>query len=174
MLTQIKKIKNFGVFGDYTGNVELPLFGRYNVVYGENGSGKTTLSRLLSCLEVGTHADHPNLEFAIESLSGQLTHGSRCARKVRVFNSDYVEANIGRLDGPLRYILILGEENKALAEQLKQEIGTKERAAKSDGEGHSRGLYESWTFPSRVGHTFFLRGNKKEGQRAERFQASMC
>lgn len=126
MLTKIKKIKNFGVFGDYTDGAELPNFGRYNVIYGENGAGKTTLSRLIFCLESGRHPDHPNLEFLIESQSGQLTHGSKYARKVRAFNSDYVEANIGRLDGPLRHILILGEENKALAEQLQREIETKE------------------------------------------------
>lgn len=43
-----------------------------------------------------------------------------------MFNSDYVEANIGRFDGPLRHILILGEENKALAKELKAEIATRD------------------------------------------------
>jgi wobble nucleotide-excising tRNase len=126
MLTKIKKIRNLGVFGDYAGNAELPDFGRYNVIYGENGAGKTTLSRLLSCLETGSHPDHPSLEFSIVSQSGQLSHQVPYARKVRVFNSDYVEANIGRLDGPLRHILILGEENKALAEELKSDLAAKE------------------------------------------------
>jgi wobble nucleotide-excising tRNase len=36
-----------------------------------------------------------------------------------------VDANIGRFDGPLRHILILGEENKAIAEELKVEIATR-------------------------------------------------
>lgn len=130
MLTQIMKIKRFGVFDNYTAAAELPAFGRYNIVYGENGSGKTTLSRLFSCLEAGEHPDYPNLEFVIESQSGQLTNGRKYARKVRVFNSDYIEANIGRFDGPLRHILILGEENKALAEELKGEIAIRDARVK--------------------------------------------
>lgn len=126
MLTQIKKIKNLGVFDNYAAPADHPAFGRYNVVYGENGSGKTTLSRLLACLEAGEHADHPALEYVVESQSGSLTHGTKYARRVRVFNSDYVEANIGRFDGPLRHILIVGEENKAVAEELKAEIVTRD------------------------------------------------
>jgi wobble nucleotide-excising tRNase len=126
VLTQIKKIKSLGVFDNYTAAAELPAFGRFNVVYGENGSGKTTLSRLLACLEAGTHPDHPDLEYSIESQSGALTQGTKYLRGVRVFNSDYVEANIGRFDGPLRHILIIGEENKAVADELKTEIATRE------------------------------------------------
>lgn len=126
MLTQIKKIKNLGVFDNYTTAAGLPTFGRFNVVYGENGSGKTTFSRLLATLEAGTHPDYPDLEYAIDSQSGALTHGKKYSRRVRVFNSDYVEANIGRFDGPLRHILIVGEENKAVAEDLKTEIATRD------------------------------------------------
>ncbi|UZW58239.1 AAA family ATPase (plasmid) [Sphingobium sp. JS3065] len=130
MLTQIKKIKGLGVFGDYAAAADFPAFGRYNVVYGENGSGKTTLSRLLACLESGEHPDHPDLEFTVESQSGQLTKGVKYGRRVRVFNSDFVEANIGRFDGPLRHILILGEENKAIAEELKAEIAIRDDRVK--------------------------------------------
>lgn len=126
MLTRIKKIKSLGVFADYTAAAELPAFGRFNVVYGENGSGKTTLSRLLGCLEAGAHPDHPELEYAVESQSGALTQGTKYLRGVRVFNSDYVEANIGRFEGPLRHILIVGEENKVVAEELKGEIATRD------------------------------------------------
>lgn len=127
MLTRIRKIKGLGVFDNYTPPADFPAFGRYNVVYGENGAGKTTLSRLLGCLEAGEHSDHPELEFTIESNSGQLNRGSNYARRVRVFNSDFVEANIGRLDGPLRHILILGEENKEIAAELKAEMATRDQ-----------------------------------------------
>jgi hypothetical protein len=47
-----------------------------------------------------------------------------------VFNSDFVEANIGRFDGPLRHILILGEENEAVAVEIKAEIATRDDRAK--------------------------------------------
>jgi wobble nucleotide-excising tRNase len=126
VLTQIKKIKGLGVFDNYAAPEGHPAFARYNVVYGENGSGKTTFSRLLASLKAGEHPDYPDLEYVVESQSGLLAQGAGYARGVRVFNSDYVEANIGRLDGPLRHILILGEENKAVAEELKNEIATRD------------------------------------------------
>lgn len=130
MLTQIKKIKSLGVFDNYAASQELKAFDRFNVVYGENGSGKTTLSRLLACLQAGEHKDYPNLEFNLATESGPLTHGQKYLRNVRVFNSDFVEASIGRFDGPLRHILILGEENKAVAEEIKAEIATRDDRTK--------------------------------------------
>lgn len=36
-------------------------------------------------------------------------------------NSDYVEANIGRFDEPIRHILIVSAGNKALAEEIRRE-----------------------------------------------------
>lgn len=126
MLTQFKKIKSFGVFDNYAAAPELKAFGRLNVIYGENGSGKTTLSRLLACLQIGEHKDYPNLEYSIETEAGALSHGQKYLRNVRVFNSDFVEANIGRFEGPLRHILILGEENKVVAEEIKTEIATRD------------------------------------------------
>ncbi|TBC19556.1 AAA family ATPase [Rhizobium ruizarguesonis] len=130
MLTKIKKIKSLGVFDNYAAPQDLKAFERFNVVYGENGSGKTTLSRLLACLQAGEHKYYPNLEFNIDTQSGPLTHGQKYARNVRVFNSDFVEANIGRFDGPLRHILILGEGNKAVAEEIKVEIATRDDRSK--------------------------------------------
>lgn len=130
MLSDIKKLRGLGVFGDYAAAGDVKPFKRYNVIYGENGSGKTTLSRLLACLEAGEHPDHPELEFTIDSGSGQLQRGIKYPRKVRVFNSDFVEANIGRLDGPLRHIMILGETNKALADELTGEIRTRDDRVK--------------------------------------------
>ncbi|WP_029087527.1 AAA family ATPase [Brevundimonas aveniformis] len=130
MLTQIKKIKSLGVFDNYASPPELKAFERFNVIYGENGSGKTTLSRLLACLQAGEHKDYPSLEFSVDTQSGSLTHGQKYVRNVRVFNSDFVEANIGRFDGPLRHILILGEENKAVAAEIKAEVATRDGRTK--------------------------------------------
>ena len=121
MLTGLKRIKGLGVFGNFAAPSDLPPFARYNIIYGENGSGKTTLSRLFAVLDTGTHPEFTGLEYALNSQSGALTHGQPYARKVRVFNSDYVEANIGQFQGPLRHILIIGEENKTLAEEAATE-----------------------------------------------------
>lgn len=130
MLTQIKKIKSLGVFDNYAAPPELKAFERFNVIYGENGSGKTTLSRLLACLQAGEHKDYPSLEFSVDTQSGPLSHGQKYVRNIRVFNCDFVDANIGRFDGPLRHILILGEENKAIAAEIKAEIATRDDRTK--------------------------------------------
>lgn len=121
MLTAVKRIRGLGVFGDFAASESLPALARYNVIYGENGSGKTTLSRLFSALNTGTHPEFADLEYSFDSHSGAVTHGQPYARKVRVFNADYVEANIGQFDGPLRHILIIGEENKVLAAEAAAE-----------------------------------------------------
>ena len=115
MLTAVKRIKGLGVFSDFTASNDLPPFARYNIIYGENGSGKTTLSRLFAVLESGVHPEFASLEYAFDSQSGALGHGKPYARKVRVFNADYVEANIGQFQGPLRHILIIGEEKTGTA-----------------------------------------------------------
>lgn len=124
MLTAIKSIKNLGVFGNYTHAAGLKSFSRYNLIYGENGAGKTTLSRLFSALNDGAHKDYPLLEFAIDGENGPVATGQKYNRKLRVFNADYVEANIGKFDGPIRPILIVGIENKELAEEVRKEQAT--------------------------------------------------
>jgi wobble nucleotide-excising tRNase len=121
MLTAIKKIEGLGVFSNYAAANTLPAFERFNLIYGENGSGKTTLSRLFCAFEAGAHAEYPDLAFTLATEAGQLANGQPYPRKVRVFNSDYIEANIGQLDGPLRHILIVGERNKELADEVKAE-----------------------------------------------------
>lgn len=127
MLVAIKKIQGMGVFGNFVAANDLPNLERFNVLYGENGSGKTTLSRLLGALNAGQHPDYPTLDFTINTQAGALSKGQKYARSVKVFNSDYVDANIGQCEGPLRNILILGEENKALAAEV-----TAEKAAHAE------------------------------------------
>lgn len=121
MLQSVKKIAKLGVFDSFVAANDLPEFARYNCIYGHNGSGKTTLTRLLAALGDGQHPDYPDLTYEITSASGKVGHGTPYGRKVRVFNADFIEANIGQFKGPLRHILIVGEENKALAEEAKAE-----------------------------------------------------
>src|SRR5690348_10063193 len=119
MLQKLARIKGFGVFSDFAWDSQLEPFKRYNIIYGDNGSGKTTLSRLLDSLVSAKVDDHPELEYRIETDSGPLAIGKPSVRRIRVFNADYVNRNIGQLDGTLKPILVVGEENKALADQLK-------------------------------------------------------
>ena len=131
MITAIKRIKGLGVFDDFTAANDLPQFKRFNLIYGENGSGKTTLSRLFTALERGEHTEYPTLEYTIATDNGSLIKGQQSTRKIRVFYSDYVAANIGQFDGPIKHILIVGEENKALAEEVKQEQATYDSRSQS-------------------------------------------
>jgi wobble nucleotide-excising tRNase len=124
MLTAIKTIKNLGVFDNYSQAPGLKAFSRYNVIYGENGAGKTTLSRLFCVLNDGAHTEYPLLEFAVDGESGAVAKGQKYGRKLRVFNADYVEANIGTFDSPIRPILIIGVDNKELAEEVRKEQAT--------------------------------------------------
>ena len=68
MIKRINKIKNLGVFSNYTRNSELKDFDEKNIIYGWNYSGKTTISRLISYLDKETviDDDYKNLEFEIE------------------------------------------------------------------------------------------------------------
>lgn len=118
MLSSIKKVDGLGVFTKYAAAKDLADFERFNVIFGENGSGKTTLSRMFSALETGTHADHPDLRYSVQCPSGVITQGVAYPRKVRTFNADFVEANVGGCEGPIPHVLIVGEENKALAAEL--------------------------------------------------------
>lgn len=135
MLLKISKIKNLGVFPNFSWDAGLPVFGRFNVIYGDNGTGKTTLARLLSSLRDGLHPDYPTLEYIIDSESGQISHGTAAPRKIRVFNADYIQQNIGQLEKGLRPILVIGEENKALAETVAAEekaLDDREKAIKQN------------------------------------------
>ncbi|WP_420419711.1 AAA family ATPase [Pacificispira sp.] len=124
MLTSLEKIENLGVFSSYRASRELPNFERFNVIYGENGSGKTTLSRLLASLPTGNNPEYPDLKYSIATESGPLTNGQNYSRKVRVFNADYVETNVGQCEGSIPHILIVGENNKALAQEVIYEQAT--------------------------------------------------
>ena len=51
MITKISKLKNFGIFHDFSWKTELPEFKRFNLIYGWNRSGKTTVSRIFGSCE---------------------------------------------------------------------------------------------------------------------------
>lgn len=121
MIIKIKKIRNLGLFEAYDHVAALPGFKRFNLVYGWNGTGKTTLSNLFSALESGSISNYPSLEYELETESGSYGQGQPFDRKVRVFNREYVEKNVQILNGRANTIIILGEENKGAAEEIKRD-----------------------------------------------------
>lgn len=118
MLVSIEQVQYLGIFQNYKKDKDLADFGRFNVIYGLNGSGKTTLSRLLACLNEGSLADHPNLKYIGKFTGGTFKEGTPYPRKIRVFNSEYVDKNLGAIEGTLNPIFIIGEEDKSLVAQI--------------------------------------------------------
>lgn len=122
MIKRILMIKNLGLFENYRWDQKLGTFGRFNVVYGWNGSGKTTLSKLFAILETGTSQKHAQLSYKVEFEDGPIfTNGQACTEMIRVFNQDYITQNFDVISGKAKPIYILGQENKALADEIKMD-----------------------------------------------------
>lgn len=121
MLTRIDRIEGLGVFGQYKKTAVLSDFARFNILYGPNGSGKTTLSRLFSYLGSGDAEAYPSLKYKFDATEGTFTQGQSYPCKIRVFNSDYVDSNIGEVEGQLNPIYVVGEENKSLVAQIQKD-----------------------------------------------------
>ena len=118
MLTSVECIDGLGVFHGYKKAADLEDFGRFNILYGMNGSGKTTLSRLFASFDAGNSDDYPSLKYKITSDEGKFKEGQSYPCMIRVFNSDYIDSNLGEIEGQLSPIFIIGEENKSLVEQI--------------------------------------------------------
>ena len=115
MLKSIEKIKGLGVYQSYSKPTGTQDFGIKNLIYGWNYSGKTTLSRLFAQLE--TKLANPDLsgcEFTLGTADDSITEKnfSRCSLSVRVFNSDFVRANLHFDGGSFNPILLLGKESE--------------------------------------------------------------
>lgn len=120
MISKINKIKGLGlVFSSFTWDTSLPPFKQFNLIYGWNGSGKTTFSRLFDM--VGG-ASTGNVEFEVEDEQGvKYKQGVAFAKKIRVFNQDYIQNNIKILESRANSIsILLGEENKDLIENIER------------------------------------------------------
>ena len=151
MIQKIISIGNLAVFKDFDWDKEVRNesgdvmdFQAINVIYGRNYSGKTTLSRILRAMETGQFSDKfENPSFTVALADGtQITqttlrdHG----KTVRVFNEDFVRANLRFITNPddsIEPFAILGDDNNKIEkeiEALEEELGSKE-------EGKETGLH---------------------------------
>lgn len=69
-------------------------------------------------MENGHINKFPDLEYEIESESGNFKQGSSFLRKIKVFNQDYITNNVQMLTGKAKPIYILGEENKKIIDEI--------------------------------------------------------
>ncbi|AXI45849.1 hypothetical protein C1J03_07265 [Sulfitobacter sp. SK012] len=150
MIRHFDKIENLGVFAKYAKPPGMVPFAKFNLIYGLNGSGKTTLSRFFHDLNTGTAAGFNDLKYKISTEEGPFTQGKPYTRNIRVFNSEYVEANIGELEGTLHPIFVIGEENKALVAIVEQD----EKALQQAESSHAAQLIEHGKLVKRKGKTF--------------------
>ncbi len=131
LVTKITRLRHPGVLRDFSWPADLLTFGRYNLIYGWNGSGKTTLSNLFRALEL---RKPPEGEVTLATPTTTITGNdfSQATLPVRVFNRDFVAANVFPLGGgELPPIFVLGEESaekQAQVEQLKGEKTTAQNA----------------------------------------------
>ena len=114
IIKKITKLKNLGVYTDFSWGSDLPDLKQYNVIYGWNGTGKTTLSKMLGALNTGNHPEFSTLEYSILDSNGNShTQGSEFTTKIKVFNSEFISNNVdfNRLSSKT-IAVVLGEENK--------------------------------------------------------------
>jgi len=115
MLKCINKIKNFGVFSDYTKPAEIEDFSEKNIIYGWNYSGKTTISRIFQSIEARSLvSDFSEATFTLLDVNNvTLTENNLAtvSSQVRVFNSDFIASNLSWDGGSFEPILLLGDES---------------------------------------------------------------
>ena len=147
MIQKIKKIKNFGVFDNYQISNDLPDFKKYNLIYGWNTSGKTTLSRILRCFELQEiNNDFPQAVFQLQIDSGMISNENLGQySNIRVFNKDFIDANVFTQENTIQPIYYLGKESieqKQKLDNLKKE-GKEKKAQLNSAEKNLKNKKET-------------------------------
>lgn len=145
VIKKFSKIDNLAVFSGYTWDISVPDFDKINIIYGRNYSGKTTLSRILRAIEtqhLPEKYENPSFELVLDDGSTVSSSTiSSCGLDVRVFNEDFVRANLRFLIDPeseIEPFAILGSDNAKIQKKiddLTDEIG-------SGSEGRETGLHK--------------------------------
>lgn len=119
-ITQVKRLRDCGVFHNYTWSADLPDCARFNVIYGWNGSGKTTLSRLLRCLETKSPPASGQMTVTLDGRDIGNGDIHQVTLPIRVFNRDFVNESVFPTDGDVAPIFVLGRENVEKQKQVAQ------------------------------------------------------
>lgn len=142
MITKVSKLKNFGIFHDFSWKTELSEFKKFNLIYGWNRSGKTTISRVFASCEKKCTYDkdkfkqYPeNGEFEIKTEDGSTVKNADVSTNIlpiKVFNQDFIDENIS-FDpsdscNPIIYVSEEDIESKKKLEQIKLDKVTLNKA----------------------------------------------
>jgi wobble nucleotide-excising tRNase len=124
MFRRIESISQAAVWDGYDGRTSsAPDFARYNLIYGWNASGKTTLSRVFGLLNGPTVSRLPAGAHVRVSV-GQEVLDSRKEQDrgqvpVRIFNRDFIDANLQQADyTQAPALFIVGEDNIRLSNRI--------------------------------------------------------
>jgi wobble nucleotide-excising tRNase len=120
MITKVNKIKDFGVFRNFSWQTAIPEFKQFNLIYGWNYSGKTTFSRVFRCFELGAlHENYLAATFELEDeAANKFDQAFTTPPIIRVFNSDFIRKNLQWENENIEPIFMLGEENAELQKKL--------------------------------------------------------
>jgi len=134
-VSRIVRLRHPGVFRDFTWPQDLPLFSRYNLIYGWNGSGKTTISKVLRALETRTAPANGEVTLSINGAEVRGQQFGQATLAVRVFNRDFVsEAVFPVAGGDVPPILVVGKESvekQKAVERLKKDLANAQAALES-------------------------------------------
>ncbi len=127
-ITRISRLRDCGIFRDFSWPEDLLDFGRYNLIYGWNGTGKTTLSRIMRCLEKQT-APAGQVTVVLDGQNNvRGDEFQNVALPVRVFNREFIAENVFPVGGgDLPPIFVFGAERvekQKEVERLKSDRAT--------------------------------------------------
>jgi wobble nucleotide-excising tRNase len=129
-INKITRMRDYGVFRDFTWPQDLPEFGRYNLIYGWNGTGKTTLSRLFRHLEKQQNPTEGKLSVKIGDADYSEEQFEMCSIPIRVFNRDFIAEAVFTTNDEVAPIFVIGEQNvekQKEVEKLKSQLNDKKR-----------------------------------------------
>lgn len=131
MIKRISRLKDCGIFRNFTWPSDLPDFGRFNLIYGWNGTGKTTLSRVIRCLEHRT-APSGNVTVFLDGRDLQGEGFPNATVPVRVFNREFIAESVFPVGGgDLPPIFVLGVESVEKQKEVERLKGERTTAQAS-------------------------------------------
>ena len=138
MIKNIKYLKNFGIFKNYTPkDKEVEDFNKFNLIYGWNGSGKTTLVTLFELLKKKQMDRFSSADFAINLKDKDKTTKKITQKNlndsnlnIHIFNNTFIKENID-WDNSVKSILLIAEEKITERKQL-ENLKEKQKKIKED------------------------------------------
>ena len=112
MINKIKLMSDCCVFHEFSWPIDLPEFGRYNLIYGWNGSGKTTLSCIFRTLENPAKPTDGHVTLTINGRNVSSNDFNQLTLPIRVFNRDFRDEVVFPKEGEVAPILNNNNYNK--------------------------------------------------------------